>query len=303
MILGGLSTAASYARTPGANDRINVGSIGTGGMGGGHLRSLVAQSKEPAGKVRVAAVCDVYNRRRERARELAGLAEKDAYNDYRELLARKDVDAVFIATPDHWHARMALDAMAAGKDVYLQKPMTYTVEEARQVAEAAAQAPARAPGGQPAPFRRALPRGAQAHRAGRDRRAAVGAGKLQPQQRVRRVELPHRRGGHRAEHRLGPLARQRAQARLQRRALLPLAQVLGLFRRHRHGPLLPQARPDSFRHGGAVSHARDGLRRHLRAQGPRGAGHLRHHHRIPELLHHAFVVDGQCGRRTSTSRT
>lgn len=137
MILGGVTTAASYARTPGANDRINVGSIGTGGMGGGHLRSLVAQSKEPEGKVRVAAVCDVYNRRRERARKLAGLDEKDAYNDYRELLARKDVDAVFIATPDHWHARMAIDAMAAGKDVYLQKPMTYTVEEARQVAEAA----------------------------------------------------------------------------------------------------------------------------------------------------------------------
>ncbi len=129
--------AASAARVVGANDRIHVGSIGVGGMGSGHLRSLVEQSKEEKGGVQVVAVCDVYSVRRKRAQGVAKLEDKSVYSDYRELLGRSDVDAVFIATPDHWHAQMAIDAMAAGKDVYLQKPMTLTIDEARQTAEAA----------------------------------------------------------------------------------------------------------------------------------------------------------------------
>jgi predicted dehydrogenase len=79
----------------------------------------------------------VYTVRKERARKTVGLDAKDVHHDYHDLLARNDVDAVVIATPDHWHARMALDAMAAGKDVYLQKPMTYTIDEAKQVAATA----------------------------------------------------------------------------------------------------------------------------------------------------------------------
>ncbi len=125
------------ARVVGANDRINIGIIGTGGMGTGHLRAFVRQSDEKK-DLQVVAVSDVYTRRKERARAAARLSEKDVHHDYRDLLARADVDAVVIATPDHWHARMAVDALAAGKDVYLQKPMTYTVDEARAVAEAAA---------------------------------------------------------------------------------------------------------------------------------------------------------------------
>ncbi len=132
-----LSAAPLASRAVAANDRINVGIIGTGGMGTGHLRAFVAQAEQQK-DIRVAAVSDVYTRRKERARTLAKLSEKDVHHDYRDLLARRDVDAVVIATPDHWHARMALDALAAGKDVYLQKPMTYTLDEARQVAEAAA---------------------------------------------------------------------------------------------------------------------------------------------------------------------
>ncbi len=129
--------ARSAARVVGANDRINVGILGTGGMGTGHLRAFVQQGDELK-DIQVVAVNDVYTRRKERARTLARLTEKDVHHDYRELLARNDVDAVVITTPDHWHAQMALDALAAGKDVYLQKPMTYTVEEAREVARAAA---------------------------------------------------------------------------------------------------------------------------------------------------------------------
>jgi predicted dehydrogenase len=124
-------------RVRGANDRIQVGHIGVGGNGNGMLRGLVRRGEE-TGDVRVVAACDVYSVYRERARANAGLEAKDLCVDYRDLLARDDIDAVAISTPDHWHARMAIDAMAAGKDVYLQKPMTLTTEEARKVAEAAA---------------------------------------------------------------------------------------------------------------------------------------------------------------------
>lgn len=123
------------ARTLGANDRINVGIIGVGGKGSGHLRELAHRAKEK-GDVQVVAVSDIYTRRKKGAQEFAGFADKDVHHDYRELLARGDVDAVVIATPDHWHARQAIDALHGGKDVYLQKPMTYTVEEAREVAAA-----------------------------------------------------------------------------------------------------------------------------------------------------------------------
>jgi predicted dehydrogenase len=128
--------ARSASRILGANDRIQVGHIGVGGMGFDHVRSFAKQSEETK-DIQSVAISDIYTRRKETARKAAGLAEKDVHHDYRDLLARSDIDAVLIATPDHWHAQMALDALAAGKDVYLQKPMTYTIDEARQLAEAA----------------------------------------------------------------------------------------------------------------------------------------------------------------------
>ena len=82
-------------------------------------------------------ISDIYQRHKERAAGMAKLAPELVHHDYRDLLARADIDGVVISTPDHWHAQMAIDAMAAGKDVYLQKPMTLTLEEARQVSQAA----------------------------------------------------------------------------------------------------------------------------------------------------------------------
>ncbi len=79
---------------------------------------------------RIAAVCDVYEKRKKMQAEKFKV---DGYLDYREVIARKDVDAIIIATPDHWHARIALAAMDAGKDVYVEKPMTHTIEEAKQL--------------------------------------------------------------------------------------------------------------------------------------------------------------------------
>lgn len=128
-------TARSASRVVGANDRINLGMIGMGGMGTVHLQAFMKQTEEEK-DIRVVAVCDVYTVRKQRARDIAKLTDKDVHHDYRDLLARNDVDAVLIATPDHWHGQMALDALAAGKDVYLEKPMTYTIEEARAIAEA-----------------------------------------------------------------------------------------------------------------------------------------------------------------------
>ena len=95
----------------GANDRINFGIIGTGGMGTGHLNSLAKRSKED--NIEVKAVCDVYQRRLSRA---VNICKGDGYLDYRKLLDRSDIDAVLIATPDHWHSKMAIEAMDAGKD-------------------------------------------------------------------------------------------------------------------------------------------------------------------------------------------
>ncbi len=128
------ATAASTNRVIGANDRINIGFIGVGGRGRGHLRRIYARSQEQA-DVQVVAVCDIYSKRKERARLMAKLAPKDVHHEYLDMLSREDVDAVYISSPDHWHAPMTFDALDSGKDVYLEKPMTYTLHEAREVAE------------------------------------------------------------------------------------------------------------------------------------------------------------------------
>src|SRR5688572_11277918 len=124
----------SYASVIGANDRIRFGVIGCGGMGTGHLGSLVKRSD--ADNIKVLGVSDVYQRRLTRAK---GVCKGDGYLDYRKLLERADLDAVLIATPDHWHAKISIDAMDAGKHVYVEKPMTYTVEQAIRLRNAVRQ--------------------------------------------------------------------------------------------------------------------------------------------------------------------
>src|ERR1700736_1489896 len=124
-----LASAASQARIRGANDRIRAGIIGAGGRG----RYLTGQFKELG--VEMGGVCDIYE-----ANLQAGLKEANtgarSFDDYRKLLDDKSFDAVVIATPDHWHARMVIDAVEAGKDVYVEKPMTHKIEEGYQVMEA-----------------------------------------------------------------------------------------------------------------------------------------------------------------------
>ncbi len=126
------SVSVKSGRVLGANDRINMAVVGVGNNGSGMLRTLLAR-QNGVKDTQVVAVCDIYTRRKERAASTAKLESKDVHHDYRDVLARPDVDGVVFSVPDHWHAQMALDAMAAGKDVYLQKPMTLTIDEARQV--------------------------------------------------------------------------------------------------------------------------------------------------------------------------
>lgn len=129
--------AAPYfvpARAFGANDRIVIGAIGVGGQGKGNLNGFIGQKD-----VGVAAICDVDSVRREAVAKLATERGHDmqAYEDYRELLDRKDVDAVVVSTPDHWHALQTVQACEAGKDVYCEKPLTLTILEGRTMVDAA----------------------------------------------------------------------------------------------------------------------------------------------------------------------
>src|SRR5437763_1327210 len=115
-------TALASTRVLGANDTLLVGAIGTGGR----MNDLL-NAADKAGNYQLAAVCDVYAPRRDAMKERSkGLAA--VHTDYRELLEQK-LDAVIIASPDYLHVRMAVDGLAAGKDVYLEKPVTHTLEE------------------------------------------------------------------------------------------------------------------------------------------------------------------------------
>ena len=119
-------------RVIGANDRINVAFIGNG-MQFQTLIRVFKNRLEQKKDINISAVCDVWEPRLKDAMEKSG-AEK-AYRDYREVLARPDIDGVVLAVPDHWHHPMASQAMLAGKDVYLEKPMTRTVAEAAKLNE------------------------------------------------------------------------------------------------------------------------------------------------------------------------
>jgi predicted dehydrogenase len=137
----------------GANEKVNIAILGPGGRAQEHIRILLKMKQEQK-PVDIIGLCDVWDggkwveRGRETGRglyysaERCGLAwegkDKDRVTkDYRKLLDCKDIDVFLIATPDHWHAKMSIDAMEAGKDVYCEKPMTHTIDEARRVTEAA----------------------------------------------------------------------------------------------------------------------------------------------------------------------
>ncbi len=128
--------APAPSRAYGANERIRIGFIGPGGRGfGSHVKTL-CKLREAGVNVDLTAVSDVYSVQQDKVVEhilkSTGLQAK-RYENYEDLLADKNVDAVCIATPDHWHAKQTIDAMKAGKHVYCEKPMTHTIDEALNV--------------------------------------------------------------------------------------------------------------------------------------------------------------------------
>ena len=131
MFLGTAATALAakaYVKIPGANDRLHIGAIGCGGQAMGHMKTLVGMMQ--ADNVEIVAVCDVFDKRAQEAAQLTG---GKIVRNYHDLLANKDVDYVLIATPEHWHYQMTVDAAAAGKHIYCEKPMTQTLEQSKKV--------------------------------------------------------------------------------------------------------------------------------------------------------------------------
>src|SRR5207247_4448640 len=126
-ITAGYSTSAKGFA---ANETITVGCIGTGGR----CRRLM-QSLATIPGVKITAVCDIWDYHLDEGRKLA---QPGAFTtkDYRDLLDRKDIDAVIIGTPDHWHVPITVDACAAGKDVYVEKPLTHDLAEGQRVVDA-----------------------------------------------------------------------------------------------------------------------------------------------------------------------
>jgi predicted dehydrogenase len=125
------ASAVSFGRILAANERVNVGLIGCGGRG-----MAVARLMRAVPNVAFVAVCDLYEPHASAAREWAG-SECRSYRDFREVLERKDIDAVLVGTPDHWHAIPTVLACQARKDVYVEKPLAHNVREGRAMVEAA----------------------------------------------------------------------------------------------------------------------------------------------------------------------
>lgn len=129
VLFGGVAPSLN---AQGANDKVVVGFIGVGPQGTFHLRNFLKNGSK--WNTAVGAVCDLWVKRREQAKEIAG-GNVPAYEDYRKLLEQKDIDAVVVSTPTHQHAQVAIDAIEAGKHLYLEKPMTRYLDEARRLYE------------------------------------------------------------------------------------------------------------------------------------------------------------------------
>src|SRR5512136_3041575 len=117
--VAGAISAASALRVQGANERIRLGIIGTGSRG-----SYLMREANKIGGIEWVAVCDAWDVRRNQAAEIAGAGAVRKEADYRKMLERKDIDGVIVATWDNLHAQITVDACRAGKDVYVEKPMT-----------------------------------------------------------------------------------------------------------------------------------------------------------------------------------
>jgi len=125
-------TAAQYKRVLGANDRIGVGFIGFGLIGKQHVTDF-----KKFDDVDIVGLCDVYKPRVDEGLKYIGNPNTKGYSDFRKMYENKDIQGVVVATPDHWHALLTIMACAAGKDVYVEKPMTVFIDEGKWMIQAA----------------------------------------------------------------------------------------------------------------------------------------------------------------------
>jgi len=119
-------------KSAGPNDRVNLGFIGFGIRG-----NILLESAKETQQANLIEVCDCYQGHLERAKERTDGKIATNFANYKQLLDRKDIDAVVVATPDHWHLGIVLDALSAGKDVYIEKPMTHRIEDGPAMIRAA----------------------------------------------------------------------------------------------------------------------------------------------------------------------
>ena len=244
--LAGSAFAARPAKTGrviGANDKINVGVIGCGGRGTG-VATIFDRVGQKDGSCRIAAVCDVYEKRKKMNADKYGVK---GYLDYRELLDKEDVDAVLVATPDHWHATIALAAMDA-RQGRLPREADVPHHRRGKASGRHGQGNEARPAGRLADdLGRSVAQGKEGDRRRHARPDADEPGLIPPQLQRRRVELADRcrrrsRRQGRGLHRLEDVARTGAEAHLGSRPILPLPKILGLLRRHRDRPLLSRRR-------------------------------------------------------------
>ena len=234
------SKTMARGRVIGANDRINVGFVGCGGRMNTHIRRIMERNKE-RGDVQAVAVNDIWDKRKQRAREATGVDEKSVHHDYREVCARSGR-----RRRRHRLARSLAPRADDGGAPERQGRLSREADDLhgrggerdrrRRQGRAAACSRSEASTRSMDHFWKAT----QGDQGRSPRRGRVGVRRLRPQpQSARRVELRHRPRRHREDPRLEGVSRPGAEAAVRSRALLPLAQVLGLLGRHRDGPLLP----------------------------------------------------------------
>ncbi len=223
VLAGYTATARGYA----ASETLNIGCIGTGGR----CQQLMRALKEVPG-ARITAVCDIWDVHLEAGKRLA---EPGAFatKNHHDLLDRKDVDAVIIGTPDHWHVPITVDACAAGKDVYVEKPLTHDLSEGAAVDRRAESLPAHRAGRHAAAQHAALSKGLRNRQVGPVGRHPQGASHLEPQHPPLGPRQVQCRSG---DGRLEAIPGHGPRAAVRRVSLSQLALVLGFRRRHLHRP-------------------------------------------------------------------
>ena len=286
-LLAAAATAVGTATQAGAQINSTAGlsikPVRLGFIGAGIRGTLLMEAASGIAGAQVVAVADCYKGHLDRAQELISPAPA-VTGDYTEILSRADIDAVVIAAPDHWHLKMTQEALAAGKHVYIEKPMTHSWEEGEAFIAAAEKSGKVVQVGSQYMSMGVREEGRRVHQERQARTGHARRGQDPPQQQRRRLVLPHPARRVAVHGRLQAVPRLRDAAGLRPPPLLPVASLLGLLRRPADGSLRAP------HHGHAPVDGRAGTRERL---------HVRRHLPLEELPRGARPddVDGEVPRR------